>query len=108
MIDADVRPDAATPHQAVHVHAEVPRNLAEVARHLANAEAARREGRWLVQIPEADAALQADPHNVRARFLLGDGLISTGDLDHGCKYLHELGRNPIAVARAHAAGCPSD
>jgi hypothetical protein len=80
----------------------------EAAHHLAAAEAARRAGKWLVQIEEADAALQADPHSTRARFLVGDGLITTGDLEHGCKYLRDLGRTPAATARARAAGCPSD
>jgi cytochrome c-type biogenesis protein CcmH/NrfG len=57
---------------------------------------------------KADAALQLDPRNTRARMLLADGLIASGDLDRGCKYLHELGRNPTARARARQAGCPAD
>ena len=80
----------------------------EVARHLAAAEEARHAGKALRQIAEADAALKADPRNTRARFLLADGLILAGDLDNGCKYLRELGRNPLATARGHQAGCPTN
>ena len=35
-------------------------------------------------------------------------LIKTGDLDRGCAYLRVLGRNPLALSRAKAAGCPTD
>src|SRR5205807_2355548 len=81
---------------------------ADAARHLAAAEDARRTANHLRQIAEADAALRADPHSRRARFLLADGLIDSGDFDRGCKYLHELGRNSEAQARARKAGCPSE
>ena len=80
----------------------------EVARLLAEAEAAKRTRNLVRWVMKADAALQLDPRNVRARFLLADGLIASGDLDRGCKYLHELGKNPTARARATQAGCPSD
>lgn len=81
---------------------------AEAMRHVVAAEEAMRTGNRLRQIAEADAALRTDPHNLRARYLLGDGLIATGDLDRGCKYLRDLGRNPTARARARQAGCPGD
>jgi eukaryotic-like serine/threonine-protein kinase len=80
----------------------------EVARLLAEAEAAKRTRNLVRWVMKADAALQLDPRNVRARFLLADGLIASGDLDRGCKYLHDLGKNPTARARATQAGCPSD
>ena len=80
----------------------------EATKHLGAAEEAKRAGKTLRQIAEADAALHADPRNVRARFLLADGLLVSGDLDRGCRYLRDLGKNASAVARAHSAGCPSN
>lgn len=76
--------------------------------HLRNAEEAFRAGNHLRQIAEADIALRADPRSARARYLVGDGLLKTGDLDRGCKYLRELKRNPMARERARAGGCPGD
>jgi serine/threonine protein kinase len=76
--------------------------------HLRNAEEAFRAGNHLRQIAEADVALRADPRSARARYLVGDGLLKTGDLDRGCKYLRELKRNPMARDRARAGGCPGD
>ncbi|MDB4957746.1 MAG: serine/threonine protein kinase [Myxococcales bacterium] len=80
----------------------------EAAKHLAAAEQAKQAGKNFRQLIEADAALHADPHSVRARFLLGDALLTSGDLARGCKYLRDLGRNSAALARAHSAGCPSN
>jgi hypothetical protein len=76
--------------------------------HLRNAEEAFRAGNHLRQIAEADIALRADPRSARARYLVGDGLLKSGDLDRGCKYLRELKRNPMARDRARAGGCPGD
>ena len=76
--------------------------------HLRNAEDAFVRNNQLKQLAEADLALQADPHSVRARYLLGDALIKGGDLDRGCTYLRSLRRNPAARDRARAAGCPGD
>jgi serine/threonine protein kinase len=76
--------------------------------HLRNAEEAFRAGNHLRQIAEADIALRADPRSARARYLVGDGLLKTGDLDRGCKYLRELKRNPTARDRARTGGCPGD
>jgi cytochrome c-type biogenesis protein CcmH/NrfG len=70
-----------------------------------DAEAAQRAGNRLRQMALADSALRIDPRNVRARLLLADALIATGDHDRGCKYLHDLGRHAAAVARAKQAGC---
>jgi serine/threonine-protein kinase len=80
----------------------------EVAKLIAEAEDAKRTRSLVRWVMKADAALQLDPRNVRARFLLAEGLIASGDLDRGCKYLRDLGRNPTARARAAQAGCPSD
>jgi len=110
--------DAVAPTDAVTARADAgaridagarmpPRNM-EAATHLKNAEAAVRAGNRLGQLAEADLALKADPRNVRARYLLADALIQGGDLDRGCKYLRALGRNPLAVARAKSAKCPTD
>jgi serine/threonine protein kinase len=80
----------------------------EVARHVMAAEQARREHKTLRQFSEADAALRLDPHSARARFLRGDALVVSGDLDQGCKDLHALGKSQGAVERATSAGCPTD
>jgi serine/threonine-protein kinase len=74
--------------------------------HLKAAEEAMKQGNRLRQLAEADLALQADPRSARAKYLLADALIKGGDLDRGCAYLRELGRNPLALARASAAKCP--
>jgi eukaryotic-like serine/threonine-protein kinase len=83
-----------------------PRITSTVQAHVAEAESARRAGNRLRQLAEADAALQADPRNVRARFLFADALIAAGDLERGCRHLRELGKNPTARERARQAGCP--
>jgi len=76
--------------------------------HLRNAEEALQRDNSLRQLAEADLALRADPHSVRARFLLGDALIKSGDLDHGCKYLRAIVQLAAARDRARAAGCAGD
>jgi serine/threonine-protein kinase len=111
-IDAGVAADAegaAAPRDAaVHsisvgkVNVAVPRQN----EHLKAAEQAMKDGNRLKQLAEADFALQADPKSVRARYLLADALIKGGDLDRGCAYLRQLGRNPLAAARASVAKCP--
>jgi serine/threonine-protein kinase len=84
------------------------RTKAEIARLLAEAESAQKAGNRLRQITRADAVLRLDPRNARAKLLLADGLIASGDHDRGCKYLHELGRNTAARARARQAGCSTN
>ncbi|HEY4180791.1 MAG TPA: protein kinase [Kofleriaceae bacterium] len=74
--------------------------------HLKAAEQAQRDDNRLKQLAEADQALQADPKNARAKYLLADALIKTGDVDRGCTLLKGLGRYPLAIARANAAQCP--
>jgi serine/threonine-protein kinase len=80
----------------------------EVAKLIDEAEQAKKSRNLVRWVFKADAALQLDPRNVRARFLLADGLIASGDLDRGCKYLRDLGKNPTARARANQAGCPAN
>jgi len=89
-------------------HAAVPPRNLVAEEHLRNAEDGFQTRNQLKQLAEADLALRADPRSVRARFLLGDALIKSGDLDRGCAYLHTLKRYPPAHDRAHAAGCPGD
>jgi serine/threonine-protein kinase len=109
--------DADAPLDAGHAAADAgtrvtavvrPRVNAEAAPHVAAAEQARTAGNRLRQLAEADAALQADPRNVRARFLFADALIASGDLERGCKYLRDLRKNPTARARSRQAGCPTN
>ncbi|MEO8699190.1 MAG: protein kinase [Kofleriaceae bacterium] len=109
-VDADV-PDAASPPIDAAVDAGAGsaikpsgKNTAAIA-HLKAAEAALRVGNHLKQMGESQLALEADPRNARAKYLLGDALIKYGNLERGCAYLHELGRNPLAVSRYTGAGC---
>ncbi|HEY5923123.1 MAG TPA: serine/threonine-protein kinase [Kofleriaceae bacterium] len=106
-IDAIVAVAADAPADA-RVEVKSPRNNPEVGKLIAEAEEAKRARNLVRWVMKADAALQLEPRNVRARFLLADGLIASGDLDRGCRYLRELKRNPTARARANQAGCPAD
>jgi hypothetical protein len=96
-IDAPVPVDAAV---AVRPHANPA-----IEEHIAAADAARRSGKWMKQIEEAHAALGLDPRNVKATLLLADGLLRENDIPTACKYLHVLGKNPLAQAKAKSAGC---
>jgi hypothetical protein len=62
----------------------------------------------MAEIEEAHAVLRIDPRNVKATLLLADGLFNENDIPQGCKYLHSLGSNPLAVARARQAGCSTN
>jgi predicted Zn-dependent protease len=79
-----------------------------VAAHLAAADSARRAGNRLRQLAEADAALRLDPRSARARYLLGDALVATGDTATGCRYLRAARRLPEARSALAAGGCPPD
>ncbi len=107
-VDADsvaTAPDASVPKVRT---TSTPKDNPAVAAHIAAAEEGKRTGNALKQMTHADAALQLDPRNVRARLLFADVILSSGDLDQGCKHLRALGKNPTAVARARQAGCPAD
>jgi hypothetical protein len=80
----------------------------ELARHLAAAEAARRSRNRLRQLAEADAALAVDNRHVRARFLMGEALLETGDIANGCKYLKMAKRLREARAILDSGRCPAD
>lgn len=102
-----VSADTALPSSgAPNARAPQPARSA-AAQHLRNAEDARRRGNTLRQLAEADLALQSDPRSTRARYLLGDALIASGDLERGCEYLRVI-TQPQARARRRAAGCPGD
>jgi eukaryotic-like serine/threonine-protein kinase len=103
VIDGGLAADAGVPRTPTHARIDPA-----VARHLAAAEDARRSGSALRQLAEADAALRADPRNAWARFLMADALITSGDLDRGCKYLRDLGKVRTALDRARKAGCPTN
>jgi eukaryotic-like serine/threonine-protein kinase len=79
---------------------------AQIDLHLTNALAAQKAGKHMTQVTQAHAAYLLDPKNQRAVLLLADGLLSEGDLEHGCKYLRELPRNPVAQQRIRSASCP--
>jgi serine/threonine-protein kinase len=98
-----VAPDAGARPTGSHV----PRRSG-AEEHLRNAEEALRTNNQLRQIAEAQLALEADPKNVRAKFLIGDALIKSGDTDRGCSYLRKLKRYPPARDRARKANCPTD
>ena len=105
-IDAPPPVDAGVPDARVAI-APVPiPHVSPADQHLRAAEGYKRAGNHLLYLFEAEAAVKADPRSVQARYLLGDALLDGGDLEHGCKALQALGRNPAAVARTHAAGCP--
>ncbi len=109
-VDAGAAPvPVAAPARARKARGE-PADLhnASAEEHLRNAEDALRTHNQLRQLAEADLALRADPRSARAKYLLGDALIKSGDLDRGCEYLRALKRSPEARARASAAGCPGD
>ena len=80
----------------------------DLARHLAAAEAARRSGNRLRQLAEADAALAVDRRHVRARFLMGEALLETGDTANGCKYLRMAKRVREARTILASGRCPAD
>jgi eukaryotic-like serine/threonine-protein kinase len=76
--------------------------------HLAASEAARTAGNRLRQLAEADAALALDPRDLRARFLAGEALLETGDIDRACKYLRQARRLRAARTLLAAGRCPAD
>ena len=109
-VDAAVAIDAPPVVVVADAPREVPHPVkkpTEVDEYIANALAAQRAGKRMTQVTQAHAAYLLDPHNVKAILLLADGLLAEGDLEHGCKYLRELGRNPVAQQRMRSASCPS-
>lgn len=89
--------------------ADDPQGAAEIDQLLREAEDAYRNHLPPIkQFAAAESVLRADPHNARARYLAGDALIKSGDIENGCKYLAVLRRDGAARERARVAGCPSD
>jgi serine/threonine protein kinase len=81
---------------------------AVAATHLRNAETAFRANQPLSQLIQANLVLEADPRNVRARYLAADALIKDGVLERGCAYLRALKGYQPALQRMKSAGCPGD
>jgi serine/threonine protein kinase len=98
-IDAAARVDAAPTHSVKPPQTDP---------HLQAAEEALRTNNRLRQLAEADLALRTNPRNVRAKFLLADALLKTGDSARGCQYLRTLKRYRPAITRAREAGCSTD
>jgi eukaryotic-like serine/threonine-protein kinase len=74
--------------------------------HLAAARTAQRAGQSLRQLAQADLALKLLPRDPEALFLLGDALLTSGDLNRGCKTLARLGNSAKARERAAKSNCP--
>jgi hypothetical protein len=87
---------------------EAPSHNPEAEDHLRSAEEAFRTKNRLRQLAEADLALRADPRSARAKYLLADALLKSGDLDRGCAHLRAMKRSAQARTRARTAGCPDD
>ena len=105
---APARPIDARPRPAIDAdHTSRPPPGA-VDPHLQAAEEALRTGNRLRQLAEADLALRDNPRNVRAKYLLADALLKSGDSARGCDYLRTLKRYRPATARAREAGCGTD
>jgi serine/threonine protein kinase len=106
--DASAPPDARVVVENPVVHSPVllGGRKAQIDEHLSNALAAQKAGKHMTQVTQAHAAYLLDPRNPRAVLLLADGLLAEGDLEHGCKYLRELPRNPVAQQRMRSASCP--
>lgn len=73
--------------------------------HLAASRAARADGKLIVQLAQADLALEVSPRDPDALFLRADALLAAGDHVRGCKEMKRL-RSAAAAERASQAGCP--
>jgi eukaryotic-like serine/threonine-protein kinase len=100
--DAGATRDA---RRATEVRGQKSETSAQVDKLVAEAEEAKRSRSLVRWVMKADAALRLDARDVRARLLLAEGLLASGDLDRGCKYLRDLRRNRTARALARQAGC---
>jgi serine/threonine-protein kinase len=98
-------PDAGTGRKPKETKDEID---PEYEKHLKAAEAGRRSGNRLKQLAEAQAALKIDPKATRARFLMGEALLETGDVGNGCKYLRQAKRLREAKAILTSGRCPAD
>jgi len=106
-LDAAATAAPPAPHTPRN-HAAPPVHSAAADEYLRNAEDAYQSNNVLRQFTQADFALRANPRSARARYLVGDALIKSGDLDRGCSYLAPIKQLPAVRARARAAGCPGD
>jgi hypothetical protein len=99
-------PSASAAHRPAHTAEPADPKIAEQLREAEDAY--RSHAPALRQFTAADLVLRADPGHVRARFLAGDALLRSGDIDNGCKYLARIKQLALARTRARAAGCPDD
>jgi serine/threonine-protein kinase len=95
---AEGEPESAPPAEDAKDEARRSResrrsaNQLRAERHVRKAEAARREGKFLLQLAEADEARRLDPGNRRAAILVGEALVKSGDLARGCPLLRRSAR----------------
>jgi Protein kinase domain len=67
-------------------------NQQRAEKHVRKAEAARKAGKFLLQLAEADEARRLDPKNRRAQILMGEALVKSGDRARGCPLLRRSAR----------------
>ena len=77
--DPDPTPPTSTPKKSS--------SQVQAEKHIRAAEAARRDGNFLLQLAQADEARQLDPKNRRAAELMGEALVKSGDSERGCRLL---------------------
>jgi Protein kinase domain len=88
-------PEATNPDAAEAKGAGASRRSANQLRaekHVRRAEAARKAGKFLLQLAEADEARRLDPKNRRAAILMGEALVKSGDRARGCPLLRRSAR----------------
>jgi serine/threonine protein kinase len=110
VIDAAVAatPDAApasSPPQQPRPHGGGSMNQRVVDTHLRAAREALSSKNYVGELAHAQAALKLDPGNLQAAYYMGDALVSSGDLDHGCEILRNIKRFAPASQRMQLAGC---
>ncbi len=114
-IDAGHRPlpDAAAPAAVAPTDAAPrPRSADRApdpafARHLAAAEAARRANNWLKVIVEANQALEIEPTDRRAAYLMGEAQLKSGEKTIGCQFLRRAKRYRPARTLYDSSACDS-
>ena len=56
----------------------------------------------------AEQVLTIEPGNTRARFLVGDAMLASGDKPQGCAELARIPRYAPARKAMESVGCPTD
>ncbi len=104
VVDAAVVAGAASPPVQKARPATMTQKV--VAQHLAAAREAQASHSSIAELAHAQEALKLDPSNLSARFYMGDALLASGDLDHGCQILRNIKKFALAAQRMQLAGCP--